>query len=283
MAVRQPPKGFPLIVFVHGTAGWRSQSLSLVVHWASRGFVVVAADYPGICLHDMLDAVDHPFAKHPKVDQVGDTRLLMAELRAMTDPRLVKLLATPPGAVDVAQNALIGHSAGALALSQLGGEAQVIIPMAGDGSVASPRLANTLILGAQNDSEVPPRWHQYPSFLTTPAPKRLLIGANMGHQAFSDLCFIGEDQGGIAGIGKKCGIWQAYILAGLANDGCSFHDKRFFEPAKYWGLIGFASSAVLEETLRCDGAMPRAFDEIGSRFDFVADVKQQLTEGPLTV
>ena len=38
------PTGFPAIVFVHGTAGWRSQSLSLVSHWASRGFVVAAAD-----------------------------------------------------------------------------------------------------------------------------------------------------------------------------------------------------------------------------------------------
>jgi predicted dienelactone hydrolase len=35
---------FPVIVFVHGTAGWRTQSLNLQSHWASRGFVVVAAE-----------------------------------------------------------------------------------------------------------------------------------------------------------------------------------------------------------------------------------------------
>ena len=69
-----PPAGFPVIVFVHGTAGWRSQSLSLVSHWASRGFVVVAADYPGICLHDLLDAVDRPLSRHPRVDQVRRCR-----------------------------------------------------------------------------------------------------------------------------------------------------------------------------------------------------------------
>ena len=72
------PAGFPVIVFVHGTAGWRSQSLSLVSHWASRGFVVVAADYPGICLHDLLDAVDRPLSRHPRVDQVRRCRLLTA-------------------------------------------------------------------------------------------------------------------------------------------------------------------------------------------------------------
>ena len=38
----------------------------------------------------------------------------MAELRAMADPRLAQLLNQPEGAVDVNNNALIGHSAGAL-------------------------------------------------------------------------------------------------------------------------------------------------------------------------
>ena len=37
---------YPLILFVHGTASWRTQSLSLMEHWASRGFVV----YPQIIL-----------------------------------------------------------------------------------------------------------------------------------------------------------------------------------------------------------------------------------------
>lgn len=39
---------FPVIIFVHGTAGFRSQSLELTTHWASRGFVVLAADHPGL-------------------------------------------------------------------------------------------------------------------------------------------------------------------------------------------------------------------------------------------
>ena len=70
----------PVITFVHGTAGWRSQSLSLVVHWASRGFVVVSADYPGISLHDLLDKAERPLQPHPKTDQVGDTKALQAML-----------------------------------------------------------------------------------------------------------------------------------------------------------------------------------------------------------
>ena len=288
-------RGFPAIVFVHGTAGWRSQSLSLASHWASRGFVVIAADYPGIRLYDLLDLAAHPLKPggHPKTDQVGDTRKLVAELAAMADPRLVEALNTPPGAVDLggrnlggaaaavdgraAVGALIGHSAGALALAHLSDLATVIVPMAGDGSQAGhATLRSTLLLGAANDTEVPPRSHQEPAYLTTPAPKRLVVGRNMGHQAFSDLCYIGEDEGGIAGIGEKSGIWEAFAFAPLARDGCSFYDPGFFEPAKNWGLIEFATAAVLEETLRCDASMGATFDTIATRFDFVAEVKQSL-------
>ena len=53
----------------------------------------------------------------------------------------------------------------------------------------------------------------------------------------SDLCYIGEKNGGIAGIGEKAGIWEAYAFASLADDGCSFHNQGFFEPAKNWRLI----------------------------------------------
>ena len=97
-----------------------------------------------------------------------------------------------------------------------------------------------------------------------------------GHQAFSDLCYIGEDQGGITGIGKNDGIWEAYAFAPLAVDGCSFHNPGFFEPQKNWGLIEFASSAVLEETLRCDAAMATTFRTIRTKFDFVAEAREQL-------
>ena len=270
--------GLPVITFVHGTAGWRSQSLSLVVHWASRGFVVVAADYPGISLHDLLDKAERPLQPHPKVDQVGDTKAVQALLRAMSDPRLASLLGG--GAVNMSASALIGHSAGALALAQLGGEAAVLVPMAGDGSKPTPSapvpLRATLVLGAFNDSEVPPRTHAEPGYAASPTPKTLVVGANMGHQAFSDLCYIGADQGGITGIGEKLGLWEAYLFAPLAVDGCQFHDSRFFAPAKNWALIEFASSAVLEGTLRCDAAMAAQLAQIEQRFDYVARFEQDL-------
>ena len=38
---------YPLLVFIHGTGGFRYNSLMNMVHLASRGFVVIAADHPG--------------------------------------------------------------------------------------------------------------------------------------------------------------------------------------------------------------------------------------------
>ena len=67
---RQAPAetGSPPVVFVHGTAGFRSQSLEIVTHWASRGFVVIAADHPGLYLGDLIRSVcgqDAPTADVP--------------------------------------------------------------------------------------------------------------------------------------------------------------------------------------------------------------------------
>ena len=47
-------------------------------------------------------------------------------------------------------------------------------------------------------------------------------------------------------------MWEAYAFAALADDGCSFHNKGFFEPAKNWKLIEYATSAV-RAALLCKG------------------------------
>lgn len=80
---------YPLLMFVHGTAGFRTQSLHQIIHWASRGFIVASADYPGIQLYDLLDHLDEPFSKDiPKTDMSGDTRLLLHEMTTLQDSRL---------------------------------------------------------------------------------------------------------------------------------------------------------------------------------------------------
>ena len=41
---------YPVVLFIHGTAAFRTQSLTQMTHWASRGFVVLSADHPKIRL-----------------------------------------------------------------------------------------------------------------------------------------------------------------------------------------------------------------------------------------
>ena len=55
------------------------------------------------------------------------------------------------------------------------------------------------MLGATNDSVTGGLRAQGPGFDASPAPKRLAMVSDLGHHFCSDLCWIGEDQGGIVG------------------------------------------------------------------------------------
>lgn len=45
---------YPVVILIHGTSSLRIASGSSLVHWARHGFVVLAADHPGLMLHDQL-------------------------------------------------------------------------------------------------------------------------------------------------------------------------------------------------------------------------------------
>src|SRR5689334_8073519 len=65
---------YPLVLFIHGAAGFRNQSVTFMTHWASRGFVVVASDHPGIGLSDVLSG------NFGGADQAGDARKVLMAL-----------------------------------------------------------------------------------------------------------------------------------------------------------------------------------------------------------
>lgn len=94
-----PAEGsFPLVVFSHGLGGFRFQSLFLMEHLASFGFVVIAADHPGSTIVDdsqiPLNYAQRPFDMLRLIDhapQIND------ELAAI---------------IDMDRIALAGHSFG---------------------------------------------------------------------------------------------------------------------------------------------------------------------------
>jgi acetyl esterase/lipase len=255
---------YPVILFVHGTAGFRSQSLPHMVHWASRGFVVIAVDHPGLWLADLLGlACGEPMVPQ---DLQGDLDLVLAAVRGE-----VPGLEDFGDRLDPERIATTGHSAGGAAVATTGDDATVVIPMAAGGVEAGTRLASSLVLGAMSDSVVAFPG-QVDGYETTPPRKRLVGIANTGHLAFSEMCALrnaaGDDLIAIAQANDVCGAGFASALFQC--------DERFVPDADGWDIIHFASSAVLEETLHCE---PRASAELATiegRYPVVQEFREAL-------
>ena len=230
---------YPVVVFVHGTAGFRTQSLELQTHWASRGFVVVAADHPGLVLEDLL-ALTCGQAGRPR-DLAADLTKLTAALQAPSGD-----LAFLAGRIDAGALAMVGHSAGGAAIEDQGDRARVLIPMAAGGVLAGEALESTLVLGALED-QVVPFSAQEEGFASSPAKKRLVGLSPAGHLAFSSLCSLRNEAGDdIVTIGTDADVCGLSLAGGLFD--CS---EDYIDDERAWTIVNEASSAALEETLHC--------------------------------
>jgi acetyl esterase/lipase len=256
---------YPYVVFVHGTAAFRTQSLTFMTHWASRGFVVVAADHPGIQLKDVLAS---PLGLPGASDQAGDAG---KELDALAQPS--GDLAFLAGHLDGTRVAASGHSAGGGAIAGLGTRAEVLIPMASAGTQANAKLVSSLVMGAGNDG-IDSYSNVQNGYGSSPAKKRLVgLGGNAGHLAFSDLCTIGADKGGILKIAQDHGVMVPALIATLSQDGCKMGQ---LPPADGWHIVDYASSAVLEETLLCVTGDAALLSAIQTTLPDVQEYREQL-------
>ncbi|MCG3173574.1 MAG: hypothetical protein GMKNLPBB_01773 [Myxococcota bacterium] len=254
---------YPVIAFVHGTAAFRTQSLTFMTHWASRGFIVISSDHPGLWLKDALN-----------LNISGKP----AENLAKILDELVKLegeTAFLKGVADIHRIAVTGHSAGGNAIAGMASRegVRVVMPMAAGGVTPGRENVQVLILGAQDDGIV--AWkRQSDGFSTSPKPKRLVGLKNAGHLAFSDLCLIGADQGGILKIARDHGVNVNSLIASLARDGCK---QGQLEPQKGFDIILFAASSLMEPVLHCAGDAPlRALAGIRDRFPDVSEYREEL-------
>jgi hypothetical protein len=234
---------YPVVLFVHGTAGFRTQSLPHMVHWASRGFVVIAADHPGLSLADLLGlACGEPAGLEAFGDRLDPDRI-----------------------------ATTGHSAGGGAVSTTGDLAQVVIPMAAGGVETGSALESSLVLGAMSDSVVAFS-SQLDGYDTTPPRKRLVGIANTGHLAFSEMCALRNAAGDdLIEIAQANGICGAQLANGLFQ--C---DESFVPDHEGWDIIHFASSAVLEETLHCEPEAAAELELIQGRYPVVLEFREEL-------
>ena len=139
-------KRFPVIIFVHGTASFRTQALNQMTHWASRGFIVLSADHPRIRLKDILGPLGTIGAVF--ANQKRDVENI---LKALADlPEELQFL---EDRIDLNNIGLTGHSAGGGAVGGLSSYpgVKIVMPMAGRGVEESSSLENVLFFGAERD------------------------------------------------------------------------------------------------------------------------------------
>lgn len=241
---------YPVVVFLHGAASFRAQSAFLMTHWASRGFVVVAPDIPGIGLLAALGGEP----QRPPLGVATQVLDLLAEAPPSTDP-----LAFVRSSLDRGR-AIAGHSLGNLLATGVADRPEVAVRIAMAGLAAPDGTASWLALAGDHDS-IAYAADAAETFRGQPARSRLGVVHGAGHLAFSDLCTLGADRGGALAIARAHGVGIPEILALLATDGCRPTDAPFASTAP---VIRALTTGVLEETLRCDVSATHAIAQLAS-------------------
>jgi hypothetical protein len=252
---------YPVIVFLHGTAGFRTQSLSQMTHWASRGFVVLAMDHSGLYLGD---ALSFQFG----ADLPGDASALIGALAAPSGE-----LAFLDGRIDMDRMGMAGHSAGGMGLVGFGKTAgmRVLVPMAAGGVEEGDFLESALVLGGMNDGVVEYD-KQISGYDSTTVAKRLVGLSAAGHLAFSDLCSLKNTKGqDIVEIAVEYEIPNAAIAANSLWDGCE-PDALAQDVAMT--IVNFASTAAFEEVLHCRVERAATLADIESKYPDVGDYRE---------
>lgn len=252
---------YPVILFAHGSAAFRTQTLSLMTQLASRGFVVLAADHPGLYLGDLL-----LFKLKPKIQ--ADLENIQTALH-----QLAPAVSFLKDQIDLNRIGLIGHSYGGFAI---GGGARwpgvsLIVPMSAGGTQAYPNLQSTLILGGLDDKVVTYKIQQT-GYALSPRPKRMVGLKNAGHLAFSDLCALkNQDGDDMVTVAKRYKVTNA-IFAGILWDGCA---PGQLDPLKARQIVNTAITAAAEDALmgidRSD-----SFKNLKTRFGEVGEFKENL-------
>ncbi|MBK9036146.1 MAG: hypothetical protein IPL61_33705 [Myxococcales bacterium] len=233
----------PVVVFLHGAASFRGQSATLVTHWASRGYVVLAPDLPGVGLRAALGGEPTGFplgvpgalvaiAAAAPADGADDP---LGFVRARLAPRV----------------ALAGHSLGALLMGAAADQPAVValVSLAGAGGLAPER---PLLVVAGDRDGVVPYAAKRDLAAEAPDPARRFVGLRgAGHLAFSDLCAVGADRGGALAIAAAHGVVVPELLTRLGRDGCGGDAAPIAETNP---RLLAATTAFLDERLQCADA-----------------------------
>lgn len=257
---------YPAVIFIHGTGSFRVASTSTMTQWASRGFVAVAADHPGLDLADSLAAFSFGACAGSGIAQ-NLSRDVDAEIASLTNK--TGDFAFFGSSVDMARIGIGGHSQGAsnAAMFATKPNVQIDMPLADLGGTvipAAPALKSVLIVAGMSDSVVAYSSDQS-AYSGSPAPKRLVGITGGDHLDVTDLCWQTNSSGktGIQ-VALQYGVCGAQILAALAKCG------TLTPPQVGPDITNYVTTAALEETLHC-ADRSAAFSDLKAKYPQVGD------------
>jgi hypothetical protein len=258
---------YPAVIFIHGTGSFRTASLSTMTQWASRGFIAVAADHPGLFLTDFLASFSAGACKGTGITQSLGTDV-DAEIAGLTNK--TGGFAFLGSSVDMSRIGMGGHSQGAANAATFGSKpnVQVDIPLAdlGGSVVSSSSVKSALFMGGSVDTVVPYSSDTNAYSGSTLVPLRRVVGIAGGdHLDVIDLCMDVNNNGktGIQ-VATMYGVCGASYLASLAKCGT-------LSPAKLGPeIVNYVTTAALEETLHCTNR-DAAFSGLKAKYPQVSD------------
>jgi len=240
---------YPIVLFSHGLGGYRLQSSFLMTHLASWGFVVAAPDHVERGLALVL-AGDLSKIEDKATDQLKAALAWLESENGKAGSRFQGLL-------DLSHVAATGHSMGGAAVSTLIDDAKISSAtlLASGGFGETPPGKSMMMLWGTADRVAKPSSLQT-AFDKQPKGARS-IGVNLaGHMAFTDLCVVGRDRGGVLQIAKDHGIKVEDLVVTLASDGCGTQPggAAYLSPEDGWPVIDHYVTAQIRSAFGIDKA-----------------------------
>jgi hypothetical protein len=243
---------YPAVVFVHNFGAFRVTSANLMAHWASRGFVVVALDYPRLHLQDIL-AYASVFGACTPSGISEDTTLKrevaaqLALLRAPEDD-----FAFLSGAVDATNIAVAGHGDGADYAARAAGEMGVRLIIQFNNSInvalAGDVTSVAYITGDQDGTSYGRGSAALSAYNNAKVPAVFASLDNAGHLSVTELCnatsSTGRDGMEIGRLYQLCNL--DYDILGLGWDCATRHLDQPTANARF----SYATAAALEQFLK---------------------------------
>jgi hypothetical protein len=277
---------YPAVVLVHGTASFAEASATPMAHWASRGFIVMAAQHPGLNFTDHIASCALiPFVSTTLGAEVD------SEIAALNNP--TGDLAFLAGHVDMSRIALAGHSAGAYNVAQFSNKpgVQVEILLSGNMNVsASSSLKSTLYISGLSDAVLPFNpggpgigiayfpgilgdGSQSGAYAASPPRKRIIGITGGGHLTVTDLCQTNNNGQNAMEVMQARGVGCLGIIPALFDCGPVGQQVDWKVGID---IVADATAAVLEETLHCKPQRTSILSGFQSRYTQIGHFEEEL-------